>query len=206
VDSSGNDTLHIFARELTYAFGAERVAIARDSVIILRGDLKAESDSAAYLIDQQRVFLESRPKAHQKNNELTGLQIELDLTGMKLRQIWVRQEALAISIEDSLTNKVNRLTGKEIIATIADNRIRQIVAYDNARSQYFLKDKGVIQGVNSASADTIRVYFVEGEVDLIEVQGGSEGVYKPDSAPQTQPNANAGAAAQPEPDDRRNIR
>jgi hypothetical protein len=125
------------------------------------------------------VFLEIEPRAQQKNNQLFGSQMELDLSGMELRQIMVRGDAIALSVEDSSAGKTNRLTGQEIIAFIVAQKIDQLWAYNNARSKYYLKEKEEEQGVNVASADTIRLYFKEGELDNISVKGGSQGIYYP---------------------------
>lgn len=179
VDSSGLDTLHIYARVMNYFFEEERRAIAEDSVVIIRGDLTAHCDSAIYWLNDERVFLEKKPRAREKNNKLSGQQMEIDMSGMKLRQITVRGEATAVSVEDSAADKVSRLTGQEIIAFIDGQKIDQLWALKNARSKYYLKDKGQEQGVNVASADTIRIFFKEGEVDHISVKGGSEGTYYP---------------------------
>lgn len=180
VDSSGSDTLHIYARVMNYYFlNEDRRATAKDSVTIIRGDLVAQCDSAIYWLDDERVYLEKQPRAREKNNKLSGRQMEMDMSGMKLRRITVRGEATAVSVEDSAADKVSRLTGQEIIAFISDQKIDQLWALKNARSKYYLKDKGEEQGVNVASADTIRIFFKEGEVDHISVKGGSEGTYYP---------------------------
>lgn len=179
VDSSGADTLHIYARVMNYFFKEERRATAKDSVVIIRGDLIAQCDSAIYWLDDERVFLEIEPRAREKNNKLSGQRMEIDMSGMKLRRITVRGEATAVSVEDSAADKVSRLTGQEIIAFINGQKIDQLWALKNARSKYYLRDKGQEQGVNVASADTIRIFFKEGEVDRISVKGGSEGTYYP---------------------------
>jgi lipopolysaccharide export system protein LptA len=180
VDSSGRDTLHIYARVMEYFFQPGRKATAKDSVKIVRGDLIALCDSALYLLDQERVFLEIQPRAQQKNNQLFGTQMEMDLSGMELRQIMVRGNAVALSVEDSSAEKTNRLTGQEIIAFIVAQKIDQLWAYNNARSKYYLKEKEQGQGVNVTSADTIGFFFKEGELDHIGVKGGSQGIYYPE--------------------------
>lgn len=179
VDSASQDTLHIFAETMEYHFEPERKAIAKDSVRIIRGDLIASCDSAVYLLDQEKVFLEINPHALQTNNEMTGQQMELDLGAMVLQKIIIRGNAVAKSVEDSTAGKINQLTGQEINAFFIGQAISQLWAVDNARSLYYLKDQGQDQGINTASADTIRIYFREGEVDNISVKGGSQGTYYP---------------------------
>lgn len=179
VANSGNDTLHIYARLMEYFFAPERKAVARDSVRILRGDLTARCDSAVYWLDQERLFLELNPRAQQQNNELFGRQMELDLAGMELHKITVRGQANAISVEDSMRQKVNRLTGQEIIGFIVNRKIDQLWAINNARSRYYLKEQEIEQGFNVASADTIQLFFKEGELQRIRVRGGAQGIFYP---------------------------
>ena len=105
--------------------------------------------------------------------------MEMDFAGNKLRKIRVNGEAVAISVEDSTAGKMNRLTGQGITAFVVDDKLSELWAYDNARSKYYLKDNGLSQGINTASADTIRIYFREGELDRIAVKGGSQGIYYP---------------------------
>ena len=185
VSNDGADTLHIFAEDIEYIFQPERVAIAKNSVRIKRGELTATCDSATYLLEKDRVYLDKNPMAHQKSNDLTGEQIELTIEDMKISQILVSGNAVAISVEDSLKNKINRLTGNEIIAKITEQQIETLQAFDNARSKYYLKDDGVQQGFNTASADTILIYFKASEVNRIVVKGGSQGVYTPKGSPIT---------------------
>ncbi len=179
VSRDEQDTLHIYARKLEYRYAPTRLAIARDSVRIYRGALTAQCDSAAYFLDDERAFLRINPSAQQENNELTGGEMELIFEQSQLQEIVVRENALAISVEDSSAGKVNRLTGKLIRAYIQDNQIRELWAVDNARSRYYLKDESGDQGFNTASADTILISFREGEVNQITVIGGSQGIYYP---------------------------
>lgn len=178
-DSVSGDTLHIYAQRLEYFLKPQRRAIARKSVKIVRGDLVAYCDSAIYLPEEERAFLSINPRALQKQQEITGDKMELRFQKMKLYRILVTGHALARSVEDSAANKVNRLSGQKIIGFMAAQQLDQLWALDNARSFYYLKDERGEQGINSASADTIRIYFVKGAVDHIAVRGGSQGIYYP---------------------------
>ncbi len=179
IDSTSGDTLHIFARVMDYFFSPKRIAIARESVKILRGDMVALCDSAYYNMEEEYAFLEKNPRARQQNNRLSGKQMELIFKEMKIKKIIVREQALATSVEDSITGKIDRLSGREIIGFIVDDQLDQLWAVSNARSLYYIKDDGQIQGLNTASADTIKVFFKKNEVDYISVIGGSQGVYYP---------------------------
>ena len=173
------DTINIFAEMMTYGVDSVRSALARDSVRIVSGDMIATCDSAVYFPESETAFLEISPKASQTNNEMFGTQMELMFIENRIRQIWVRGDANAVSVDDSSAGKVNRLTGQSIIGYIEQQKLRELKAISNARSQYYINDEGVDQGFNAASADTIRIFFAEQVLDSIAVQGGAQGTYYP---------------------------
>ncbi len=173
------DTINIFAEMMSYGVDSVRAALAEDSVRIISGDMIATCDSAVYYPDRERAFLEKAPKASQTNNEMTGTQMELLFVENQIKQIWVRGNANAVSVDDSVAGKVNRLTGQSIIGYIEMQKLKELKAISNARSQYYINDEGVDQGFNAASADTIRIFFAEQVLDSIAVQGGAQGTYYP---------------------------
>ena len=179
VDSAGTDTLHILGRRMEYYFSEPRHAVVKDSVHIFQGELHAWCDSAVYLVEEEVAFLEKSPRAFQKNNELLGKRMQLILKDMQLEQIRVKGGALAISVVDSLSKKENRLEGREIIMYISQQKMRELRAISNARSLYYLKENEQERGVNTASADTIKAFFSENELDSIVVIGGSQGTFYP---------------------------
>ncbi len=179
VDSTGQDTLHIFSRRMEYYFGENSRAIALDSVHIYQENLHATCDSAVYLLDKDLVFLEKNPRAVQEENEIFGKEIQLVLEKMELKQILVKGGAKAISVVDSALKKENRLEGRQIIMYISNRKLTELWAVSNARSQYYLTEESEAQGVNVASADTIKIFLKDNELDSIAVIGGARGTYYP---------------------------
>lgn len=179
IDSTATDTLHIFSHLMQYFFKPQKMAIARDSVRILQGGMQAVCDSALYLVEGEKAYLRVSPKAVQENNEIVGKQMELIFQNMEVKQIVVRGDARASSVVDSLSGRENRLQGKKIIMFIENRKLRELKAISNASSIYYLREEGKDQGVNTATADTIRVFFTDGELDSISVKGGAQGVYYP---------------------------
>ncbi|MGH1362313.1 MAG: OstA-like protein [Calditrichia bacterium] len=180
VDSTGSDTLHIRGKFLEYFFAPRSEAIARGNVVIERQGLVANCDSAIYYRNKEQADLSVNPQAQQEENLLKGDQISLFFTEMKIQRIEVTGKAIATSLADSLTGKTNMLSGKQIFAFIKGSIVEEMRASDNARSIYYLEDDGTGQGINTASADTIRIYFKEGDLSRIGVQGGSQGIYYPE--------------------------
>ncbi len=110
---------------------------------------------------------------------MVGRQMEMIFKDMEIQRIIVRENALATSVLDSVTGKQNRLTGREIIMYITDRQLRELRAISNATSNYYLREEQEEKGLNVASADTIKVFFKNSELDSIDVKGGSQGIYYP---------------------------
>jgi hypothetical protein len=91
----------------------------------------------------------------------------------------VTGDAVARSIVDSVSEKTNILKGKEIELFIEHKKPQMIVSKINAISIYYLEEDGADQGTNFATSDTIFIYFKQGELDSIDIIGGSEGVFYP---------------------------
>jgi hypothetical protein len=180
VDSTATDTLHIYSHQMEYHFSDIRKAVARDSVQIFQGNLSANCDSAVYNIDEDIIYLKSRPEAVQENNQMLGEQMQLILDNRELREIHVSGDARAISTLDSTLEKENRLEGRELIMYIENRKLKRILAISNARSFYYLREKEEDRGINVASADTIKAFLVADELDSIAVIGGAQGTFYPE--------------------------
>lgn len=180
VDTASKDTLDITAIQLDYYGGEEKRAVAIDSVVILQGALKAVCDSAVYQTETELVSLFGSPFAWYEENEISGIFMQARFDSLKLQEIIVSEEAKAVSPADSMNNKENILQGNKIHFTIENNKPKLVTATDNASSIYYLQtENNEDQGCNYATSDTILVYFAEGELDSIEIKGGSEGIFYP---------------------------
>jgi lipopolysaccharide export system protein LptA len=180
IDTTASDTVHIYSEKMEYHFTDRRRAIARDSVKIQQGKFLAYCDSAIYLIDDDIIYLKSRPRAIQENNKMVGKEMQMILVDREIREIHVQGDAEAISIVDTFFQKENKLEGREIVMYIEDRQISKIHAISNARSYYHLKENQENRGINVASADTIKAFIVENELDSIAVIGGAQGTYYPE--------------------------
>lgn len=182
IDTAASDTLIIKGRILEY-FDVEdnRRAVARDSVTILQGGLKAQCDSAVYFPDQEIGWLKIKPMAWYENNELSGIEMKVQFDSLKIRDIFVYGDGIAKSLADSVNGKYNELKGKSIEFQIENDKPKTIIARDNAISLYYLKEKENDQGSNFATSDSIFIHFKNGELDSINIIGGSEGIFYPEN-------------------------
>lgn len=181
VDTTSNDTLWIYAQKIEYFAVDSAKAIASDSVTIIQKELRAVSDTAVYWVDGQVIWLKHKPFARYDKNMLSGKTIKVELDSLEIRKIFSFEKAKAVETVDSLSGKFNELDAKTIELQIADNKPQQMIASGNALSRYYLRNDEGGQGMNVASADTLLLFFSDGELDSLQIIGGSEGVYYPEN-------------------------
>ncbi len=179
LESNQSDTLVITARLLSYYGIDPKKAIAKDSVRIFKGDVRAACDSATYFVNDQLVSLRINPLAWQAESEMNGKMIDFSLDSLKIKEIFLYEKAKIVTLADSIEKKYNILKGKSIQVSMADGRPDRVIARSNAISVYQIEEDKVKQGTNSASSDSIIVYFKEGEADSISIIGGAEGTFYP---------------------------
>ena len=177
--SEKSDTLIITSKHMEYHGADKRHAIAVDSVRIFNGEIRASCDSASYLVEEERVYLRIQPLAWQRDNEMSGEVIDLVLDSLKMKEIFIHQKAHVKSLADSVNKKYNHLRGKSIQVSLVDQHPDRIIARNNASSVYLLQEEEEKKGINSASSDSILIFFKQGEVDSIAIIGGAEGIFYP---------------------------
>jgi len=174
-----SDTFTVKAAHITYLRSGGGSAVAIDSVRITRGSLLALADTARYLSKAEEARLRGNPRAWIDESKLTGKFINAHFDSNEVDYIYVKEEAEAISRVDSVSDNFNRLRGREIEFFIQKRQPVRIVSRHNASSLYFLKETGD-QGTSYATADSIFIFFKQGELDSIQVIGGAQGVYYPE--------------------------
>lgn len=179
IDTASQDSFTVIANYLKYQSDSIKKALALDSVIILQGDLRATCDSAVYFPNEEIANLYINPFVLFEENELTGTYIRTIFDSLQIKTINVFGNAVARNHRDSLKTKTNVLRGKIIDFYIENKKPQTIVAKTNASSIYYMEENGVDQGNNFATSDTIFIFFKEGELDSIDIFGGSEGIFYP---------------------------
>jgi lipopolysaccharide export system protein LptA len=178
-DYDALDTLIITSKQMKYFAQEQKYALALDSVRFFKETLRASCDSATYLVTDEKVSLRINPVAWQEENEMSGLEINLELDSLEIEDIFINEEAHMKSLADSVGQKYNHLRGKSIQVTLRERRPYRIIARNNASGVYLLKEEASDQGTNYSSCDSIIIYLKEDEVDSIAVIGGIEGIYYP---------------------------
>ncbi|HVN49055.1 MAG TPA: OstA-like protein [Bacteroidota bacterium] len=184
IDTAENktiDTMVIVSKEMkSYKDSVERF-VAIDSVQMAKHDLSARCALATYYVSEELITLQTHPMLWSGDNQITGDSMRVRMENKKLRSLWVKNHAVAVSRADSLhTDRYNQLTGKELTMYFHSDKLEQIDVQRNATSLYYTFDKKDPNGANKTSGDRIFIDFVKGEIDRIKVVGGVQGQYFPE--------------------------
>jgi len=180
IDTAARDSFQVFAQVLEYYGDTLNYAYAVDSVKILKGGFLAHCDTAWYYNKTEVAWLKGNPVAWFDKSELTGKVISAQFDSTDLKHINVTGKAQARTLKDSSETDYNILKGKKIEFFIENKKPKLVIARDNATSLYYLSEQND-SGINYSTSDSIFVFFKEGELDSIQIMGGAQGTYYPDS-------------------------
>jgi lipopolysaccharide assembly outer membrane protein LptD (OstA) len=178
IDSSRMD---ITALRLVY-LADQGQGTAYDSVTINRRDMIATSGETDFFKNPEKAILIKNPEIDQGGNRLTGDTISIFTDNKKIQSLLVRGNARAdYLIQPDTTLKqfsTATLTGKELEAFFANDRIDRIVTRHNAVSNYApAATDTLVHGTNTASGDSITIFFEQGNIRRVLVSGGAIGEF-----------------------------
>jgi lipopolysaccharide export system protein LptA len=184
IDTSASgviDTMVVVSRVMqSYQDSTDRF-VAIDSVSMAKSDLSSRCGQATYFVQQDVIALQTHPIIWNGGNQITGDSIRVTMQDNKLRTLWVKTRAMAISRADTaLAFRFNQLTGRELTMYFRADKLEQVDVQRNATSLYYLFDNNEPNGVNKSSGDRIVIDFIDGAVDRIKVVGGVQGQYFPE--------------------------
>ena len=175
------DTMVIVSREMQSIKDTAELFVAIDSVRLVKDDMSAKCGKATFFVKNDFIALQTHPIIWSDENQITGDSIRIRMEDKKLRSMWVKNRAMAISrVDTALPNRFNQLTGRELTMYFRANKLEQVDVQKNATSLYYLFDNKEPNGANKSSGDRIFIDFVAGDVDRIKIVGGVLGQYLPE--------------------------
>jgi len=125
--------------------------------------------------EETRLF--RGPMAWFEGSQVSGDTLRVVVRDRSIDTVFVRSNAFAAQRDTSL-DRIQQLSGRRITAVFRRDSIRQIIAFPNARSIRFLKDKnGEPNGGANTSADRIILRFRDGDIHRASVLGRNESLY-----------------------------
>lgn len=184
IDTSASgtiDTMVVISREMQSMKDTAELFVAIDSVRLVKDGMSARCGKATFFVKNDFIALQTHPIIWSDDNQITGDSIRIRMENKKLRSMWVKNRAMAISRADTaLPNRFNQLTGRELTMYFHENKLEQVDVRKNATSLYYLFDNKEPNGANKSSGDRIYIDFLAGDVDRIKIVGGVLGQYLPE--------------------------
>jgi lipopolysaccharide export system protein LptA len=184
IDTSASgiiDTMVVVSREMQSVQDTAERFVAIDSVRMVKGDMSARCGTATFFVKNDFIALQTHPIIWSNENQITGDSIRIRMEDKRIRSMWVKHRAMAISrVDTALPNRFNQLTGRELTMYFRANKLEQVDVQKNATSLYYLFDNKEPNGANKSSGDRIFIDFITGEVDRIKIVGGVQGQYLPE--------------------------
>jgi lipopolysaccharide export system protein LptA len=179
-DTTDSVRMQIFGQEIEYRT-ASRVAVARDSVLVVRGDVKATSQLLEYNREEGWAVFSGNPRIHRGNEIVEGDTISLIFREGDIHQVLVKNQAYATVPTDTLrTDRMNWMRGKNMDLRMENGQLSQAVVSGQAQALYYPIENGKSEGANRVSGDMITLWVKNGAVSRIKVNGGTQGTYYPE--------------------------
>lgn len=138
-------------------------------VRVFKTDLQGQCDSLVYHAADSTIYFFGLPVLWNDNNQLTGRQIRLQLSGNKLHRLFLDADAFITSREDSL--RYNQVRGKDMTGFFEENVLRRIDVSGNGQTVYYIRNKkDQISGVNRADCSEMSIYTSEGAINKISLK------------------------------------
>lgn len=188
LDSTKADTTHIRAqtilsREQRSAADTTTITHGYGNVRIWSPDFSATADTSRYTDTTQTFELWSNARAWHDNVQLTGPYIKAILKDGNIDSLKSYPNPFSVQ-QDTSIDRLNQITGDTLHANFSEDTgaLRQIHVFRNARLLRYIKNQQQeSDGAIELSAPSIRITFLEGEVDSMIALGSNEGSRFPEN-------------------------
>ena len=164
------------------------------NVIIEDSSRIATCGIARYDRSSEVTELEIQPEIKDNGRILSGEKIILTYVDENIKTLLIPSKASAITpisgyqkskldsanLGDSLVFYDN-MEGSKLTSFFEDGTLRSLRIDGMAKTLYHVFDDSIYQGKNNSSGDTVIMNFKNGDLDRLQVIGGAEGRYTPDS-------------------------
>jgi lipopolysaccharide export system protein LptA len=156
------DTMHAY-RQL---FNEKYVFIG--NVEIIRGGVTARAKNATFFKDDDMIVLQGNPVVWYDSTQLYADSIIIRMPNKELKAIEAYNNSIAVSRNDTISLKrLDQLMGNRIIIDIDSGKVEGITSIGDAKSLYFFRDEEGESGVDRRTTDSIKVEFINGEIENI---------------------------------------
>ena len=179
-DSVSSDTTHIFADEIELNEKDSTTTIdAFTDVNVWTEKFSSLSDTLLYNSDTELFRLKGNPKAWNKNIQLTGPFIFVQLDSSEVQSLTSYPEPFAVQ-EDTVTGRLNQIKGDTLIADFKNGDISRIRIHPNSEVLYHItNENNEPDGAFESTSPKTVLIFENGE--MVEAKmGKNQGLFLPE--------------------------
>ncbi len=179
-DSTKMDTTHIYAGELLLLDQDSTSTIeGLDSVKVWASKFSSLSDTLLYDSETEIFTLSGLPKAWNKNSQLSGELIVVQLDSSEIKELRAFPNAFSTQ-QDTSTFRLNQLKGDTLVAYFDVGDISQIDVFPNSQILYHTKnEENEPDGAMEYTSPTTSLIFENGEL-ITARMGQNEGLFLPE--------------------------
>jgi lipopolysaccharide export system protein LptA len=161
------DTLFVHADTLkSTKTENKREITAYNNVKCYKTDMQAKCDSLSYNLQDSTIELFKNPIIWSDKFQITADSIRLLVSGGKIKRMFLQQNPMIISKEDSL--HYNQIKGKIMTGFFKENKLHKIVVIGNGQTIFLAQnDNKENIGINTTDCSDITLFFKENELDGI---------------------------------------
>ena len=152
---------------------------ANDNVVITRANITSYGQRSKFFEADSILRLYGEPYVVFSSSKVSGDSIISYFSDDGIRQMDVMGNAVSTQVIDSITQRINKVVGRQIIMTFEQGDLIEMQSIRNAISIYYLKDEGKDNGTNSVSSDSLFIFFADNKPKNIIAKGGVEGTFYP---------------------------
>ncbi len=184
----------IYANKIEYKKSSNKGGVSYVAIgdVVIKDSIRlATCERANYDIEDELTTLEKEPKIFQQNQTLSGKKIILKYEKDNLKEINIPKDAKAMTkiqgyknIKKDSTDTLiveNNIEGSEMTGFVKNGELDLIRTSGMAKTLYHVFEDSIYKGKNNSSGDTIMMTFTKNSLNKINIMGGSEGEYIPDS-------------------------
>jgi lipopolysaccharide export system protein LptA len=157
-----SDTMHAYREIFNEKY------IFSGNVEIVKGEVRAKCGEAIFFKDDGYIQLIGKPVVWYDSTQLYGDSIIIRMPDKELKSIESYNNSIAVSRNDTLSLKrLDQIMGERIYIEIDSSKVVGITSIGDAKSLYYFRDEEGESGADRRSTDTIKVQFIDGEVENI---------------------------------------
>ena len=146
---------------------------------LYREDMQAVGDSVVYNGKDSVIALYGEPVIWSDNQQVKADEINVYMKNATVEHIHGIGSAIAIEMKHPRC--FNQMSGKEMLAYVRDDALRQIDVNGNAETIFFPQEEdGIFIGVNRTQSSFVKVFFTEDKkIDHVTFTSATNGILYP---------------------------